>query len=553
MALVGSMYLVVAWRHRAPIVFADEQGYLGNARWLAGGKHWWMDSASFFRIGYPILLAPLFLLIDDPELTYRAALFVNVLLCAALAGLLYLIARRVGAAGHRGALVAALIGCAYPAIVVQTVIAWAEITAMVGVALLVLTAWMAVKRPRAATLVALASVVLFLDAVHGRFTLMIPVSLLFYGYLILARKDLRVAAVLSVIFLIAGWRVVGLVQRAAFRARWDAGSMQPIGVARMLAAWPSDIVGALVGQLWYLSAATAGLLVLGSAALVRALTAGESSNHTETPRQRHGRIDGRVSAIYVCALLGSVVVVSTLTIGAGVHVVAVKDYRVDYIFYGRYNEALVPTLVAVGAGSLFSARTRRQAAALLGVAAASTAVLGALSLAIRGGKSYVGPISGVTMVALKPFLGIGAGGMVRSVFVLRVTLGACVLTAVLAAVALVRPEAVAAVVLAAFISIAGKNALLTSNTDVAVPTYRELRARAPTVVAYDLNRRTDIGYYGLPFWLSHSNFVAFHESDGRWPTADLYVGPAQWPEAVARRLRLLAVDPLTNEGYWVPA
>src|SRR5262249_44556837 len=263
-------YLIVVWGHRAPVVYADEAGYLGDARWIVHGQPWPMDSASFYAAGYSALIA-VFFLADNPEWIYRAALLLNVVLCAVLAASLYFIARRIGSASHRGALLAALIGCVYPAIVVQTTVAWTELTAMTGVALLLLAAWNAVRRPRPLSLVGLAAMVLFLDAVHGRFALLVPITVLLFGYLLVTRRDLRFASASTGMLLIVGWWFIRTIQRAALHARWDPqAAFQPFGLADARSAFPWDIARCLVGQLWYLLAATGGLIVLGVAALVHA-------------------------------------------------------------------------------------------------------------------------------------------------------------------------------------------------------------------------------------------------------------------------------------------
>ncbi len=176
MALVAAVYLTLALRHRAPVVYADESGYLGNARWLTGGPRWWMDSAAFYGLGYPLLLVPIFILVEDPELLYRSVLLLNVVLCALLASLLYLVSRYVAVATHRAALLAATVGVAYPAIAVHVGIAWVEIVASVGVALLILTASYALARPSVTSFAAHAVVIVYLVGVHGRFTLLSPIA-----------------------------------------------------------------------------------------------------------------------------------------------------------------------------------------------------------------------------------------------------------------------------------------------------------------------------------------------------------------------------------------
>ncbi len=250
-----------------------------------------------------------------------------------------------------------------------------------------------------------------------------------------------------------------------------------------------------------------------------------------------------------------ILAVSIATIAAGVESTG-GALRVDYIFYGRYNDALVPTLLALGVSALFEPRARRWVPQVLAGAAVGIGLLGLATVALRRGISYTGLHHPLTMPALDPFLGIGPRSRVESPFVAPVTIGAVVVAALLALLAKVRPAAVTAVLLLGFAWIAYKDVVPASRTitsnDAASPVYRALRERRPATVAYDIDQMAVNTYYGLPFWLDDSAFVAFRASGGAWPEADLYVGPAAWPAANTRGLQLLTVDPITKQGYWVP-
>jgi len=130
---------------------------------------------------------------------------------------------------------------------------------------------------------------------------------------------------------------------------------------------------------------------------------------------------------------------------------------------------------------------------------------------------------------------------------------ACLVIGLVVLALVVRPRLAVALVFVFFSVLAVKNVVPRSATNVDVPVYRELAARSPRTVAYDLDHRTVIGYFGLPFWLNRSDFVEFHSSSGDWPDAQLYVGPVTWPAAVDRGLERVAVDRVTAQGYWAAA
>ena len=59
---------------------ADELGYLGNARYIAGTSHLPdMQGTQLYHFGYSLFLLPAFWLFSDPVSTYRAVVVINAL------------------------------------------------------------------------------------------------------------------------------------------------------------------------------------------------------------------------------------------------------------------------------------------------------------------------------------------------------------------------------------------------------------------------------------------------------------------------------------------
>jgi len=61
-------------KYNGPAFLADEMGYLANAIFLSGHK---VDGASSYHAGYSLLLAPLFLLLDDTNIIWQGAVLIN--------------------------------------------------------------------------------------------------------------------------------------------------------------------------------------------------------------------------------------------------------------------------------------------------------------------------------------------------------------------------------------------------------------------------------------------------------------------------------------------
>src|SRR6266705_1132151 len=130
-----------------PTNFADEPGYLANARVIAGGVPGALQMAALYRGGYSLLLLPAQWLGHWPLSVYQGVLVTNALLTKVF---------RVPA---RTALIAAFLATLYPPLVVTTQFASAEslLPALVLLAAITLSAVVTASRPRAAAGWAIAS------------------------------------------------------------------------------------------------------------------------------------------------------------------------------------------------------------------------------------------------------------------------------------------------------------------------------------------------------------------------------------------------------------
>ncbi|MBX7268091.1 hypothetical protein KIF24_19985 [Micromonospora sp. Llam7] len=100
--LVLGWLLGVAWRvwlarnASMPFAHTDEDGYLNTARALAGGPGGFSsENETLRRIGYPLLIAPAFLLDREFVDTYLLVRLINAALNATLLPLGYLLGRRL--------------------------------------------------------------------------------------------------------------------------------------------------------------------------------------------------------------------------------------------------------------------------------------------------------------------------------------------------------------------------------------------------------------------------------------------------------------------------
>jgi hypothetical protein len=554
MLLVGSIYAILAWSHRAPIVYADEPGFLGNARWLTGGPHWWMDSAGSLRIGYPLLIAPVFALVGNPASIYRIVLLINCVMVASMAGVLFLLVRRVVGASRSAALAASAIACAYPALSVQSGIAWAEVTSMLGVAVFVLTAWRLLQRPSQSTMLSNAAIAVFLSLVHNRFLAIPFLCLATLAAIAVTRRDLRLPALLTVAAVTVGWLLGEGLQAAVQRSRWDSATAHSgaFSVHAVLQSIPIDLFRAVTGQVWYLLVGTAGLVLLGLAALIRGFLLQPRDSGSPSCQRP---LSGPLMLSYVLLALSSVVAISSVFAAAG-YTQLPSAPRLDQIAYGRYNDAVVPTLVALALGALLVGLPRRGNTKLLAISALATFAAGSLLVALRPHVTMLPSVNPAKVPSIFPWIANGRGHLYSQSSVVWVTIVATGVIAVLALLVSTRPRLACAGVLCIFAAVAAMDVSAIAPTErlvaQGIPLYERLHNLDPGIVAYDLDDKTGFGYFGLPFWLNQSHFIGFYASSRSWPRAQLFVGPAVWPQAKVRGLRLLDVDPVSKQGMWLP-
>lgn len=341
-----------------PLVPADEVGYLGNARYLAGAAHLPdMRGTSFYHFGYSLLLVPLFWLFTEPVAVYKAAIFINALLVSGLFFPLRFIIASVVRLSPRAADWIAFACCLYPSLVLYSSLAWSESAFLLVYALAVAQfgRFLATTSTRDLLLMVLAVGSLY--TIHPRALPILAAVLVYLALLtglrvISAGRLLLAGSAMAALFAVT--RVVNMHLQAT---GWGGGGDRygAVRLARRLA--PDADLPALVeramGQLLYVSLASQGLALLGLVAMVW-LVAGAL---------RSGSVRGAL------ATPGTGVPLFVLTTGGGVFLGAttLKLYAVhgelgvrgaDFI-HGRYNEALAVVALAYGLAEWWRRDLRR--------------------------------------------------------------------------------------------------------------------------------------------------------------------------------------------------
>ncbi|NLU78862.1 hypothetical protein HCA58_10815 [Micromonospora sp. HNM0581] len=421
--MVGGWLLATAWRiwlarHAGmPFAHTDEDSYLNTARALAGGPGGFSsENETLRRIGYPLLIAPAFLLGREFSDTYLLVRVINAALNATVLPLAYLLGRRLLALRPVPAFVAALAAATLPAVVFHTTVAMTD--AVLGPLLL---AWLLavhrlVDRPGLATATMCGAFAGACHLMHSRGVVIVA------GYALLAlvlfvRRRLGPAALLAAVIAVlaavltneVGIRLLGeSVQLLGKPA--DGNAARALTSVRGL----SQVLASVGTQLWYLTVVTFGLAGLaGAEAVIRVFRRGGAATRWT----------------FGVALLVTVGV----AFGAELVLAGVPD-RVPDAIYARYVQMFASFWLLVGVGLLFGTAYRpllRRA----GVAVLLLAVGGALirlrldRAEARGVPLRWGGFSAPDLVALtdgwqqmRPLVGsaIGIAGCLLVVLVLAV-------------------------------------------------------------------------------------------------------------------------------------
>jgi hypothetical protein len=94
-SIVGLFMVTIAWRMKGPTVHPDEFGFLLNGQILLGNHEAVVPTGSFYPVGYGVVTAIGSALFGGITGAYRFALFFNLACAVAVAGLIYVLARRI--------------------------------------------------------------------------------------------------------------------------------------------------------------------------------------------------------------------------------------------------------------------------------------------------------------------------------------------------------------------------------------------------------------------------------------------------------------------------
>jgi hypothetical protein len=353
-AIVVGFLLQLGWRLwlartvDAPAGHPDEDNYLIAARVLAGGPGGYSsENGPFRRIGYPLLLAPLYWVPGDAFDIFRRVQVLGAAAGALVFPLSTLVARRLLALAPAMAIGAAFTAALLPAVVFYADLALTDsvLPALFLAWLLLTHRWLVAATPRQRWCFALAAGASagYIYTVHVRGTMIALVHVLLVVAVAVNRRRERGTVATALASAAATGAVgalnpvvIGVIGDEITLAGTDPGAQ--LSTALSVGWGIALVLLRVIGQLWYLGVATLGLGALGLLTAARPVL---------RPRTLWSRLAEPPTLVLAAACAATVLIAfgSAASLPFG-------ESRINYFAYPRYLHFAYPLWFLVGFAAL---------------------------------------------------------------------------------------------------------------------------------------------------------------------------------------------------------
>jgi hypothetical protein len=542
-SVVALLHLLFLWGNRGPVLYQDALGYLGNARFLAGGTPPHFDGTGYYNVGYSLLLVPIYWVTQQSGIVWAAAVLINVFLAVAILLPSYFLARRLFTLPRRQALLVAVATSLTPALLLQPGRIWVEtifpFVFLATAVLLLLT--VDTKRGIFAFGTGLASGYLIL--IHGRgfAVLAALILILLTGY---ALRELRFRLVAFTVAGAAIGIVVDRILRSYLMAHlWTATAPHNANpVQNMLDALAPyrlhETSATLLGHIWYVVVTTFGIAIVGFVAL---LIIAYRCRRFDSDRTRM-----LVALFLVLSVAGAAVLSSSFLANAT---------RLDARVYGRYLEGFTPVLILAGVAWTLA---QRKAWRITAIAAVSLPAFGLALVSMTGPDAMTGNAIKLTipgLLGLQTIVSGSGGTWVHHVDVVAISLLAAFVGGLVALAAWWRTVAGAAaiVVFTVAVTFIGK----TTSWDPFVSFFFNEFNDIPTALQ-ELPEHDPVAYDRSFFLVDSRNLYEFRLAPRRLAFVDdaCEVHPGDVvistsdPDLLVDGFTLIAADGVPKQGLW---
>ena len=494
----GIFMTTVAMRQAGPTVHPDEWGFLSNGQVLIGHTEAPIPTGSFYPAGYGLVTGLGALVTGSLPGSYRFALLANVVLAVLTAWFAGRLAvRGFGATKLMGRLVSALV-FVLPGTIVTAMFAWPETASRLAFLVFISLVMTVAKNRTSIQVLGLGLFTGLMPALHGRFTLLIPVVGAVFLWWGIQRLISRRTALLAIFVTAVGYEGSRLLNQFVKQSLYEESYDQETRLLSRLVdpnLWPA-LLRTMVGQTWYLTATSCGLLGVGIAFAIRRIRSEGGARTVSSDPQRLGLL---------------VLIVSSMLVVFTGGLQLLHGNRGDHLIYGRYVEILVPALLVVACVGIEKASVLAQRAWLLtGLYGWAVSLLYVL---VDGGDGVKGGYLRNNIV----FPNIVGTDIVRYlVSPSLINFGAVfVLAAVVLWTVLRRHGTWSVVVLTVALAVgsmySGSRSILTRTDDLQAvrPSLVVVQESGTQLVGFDMGVRNDRSYYYLRYKLHPIKIVRF--------------------------------------------
>ena len=336
MAVSLIIALVTAARISGPSIRPDEWGYLLNGQVLIGHEEVRLPFSEMYPAGFGVITGAWAWMSGSLQTAFRLTLFTNIALIAVLGSLVFSFAvRTLHASRATGYLVAALV-IASPGTLAGSLFSLPETLCKVLFMLLVVLIARLVSEPRVFLVVMFGALSGVAPVFSGRLvaiTISAAVLLLLFLWKRVLNRSLVLFGAVSIIVGYVIARILNSVVRDVLYYGRPSGEGRILGRATTVNLWP-EVIREIAGQIWYVSAATACLGLVGLVAMVRAVM-----KKAHAYKRSDEQSPERFAFVFILMTFAFLIVLGALQLALG--------KRADHFIYGRYVETCIPALFVV--------------------------------------------------------------------------------------------------------------------------------------------------------------------------------------------------------------
>ena len=534
---------VIGLQMEQPFIIADEIGYLGNARYLAGVSHMPdLRTTAFYHFGYSLFLLPAFWLFPDPVQAYKAVMVINALLSGLLFFPLYYVLDSILSTPRWLSIVASFTTCLYPSFVLQSNVAWAESAFITFCALLLALFIVLLNHKSYVAAVAFGCTASFLYTIHPRGLPIFVIAVAYLTLLALLRVLPMLRALAGIISACAIFVLTRVINAHLEIAGWGDQAIRNVPTVAAIASKVTHFKSFLLvvlAQILYLSQATYGLFLLGVASIF--LLFWRRVSAVSQTRIHDGTLHWYTFLLLTSlgAFLASTLKIQSLKRGG-------------QLIYGRYNEAFLAPYLAFAIIALYSAKPDRPRVSTHTFLV--VAILGGLTLLVLAGRWHdfpQGPVVAANVFGIYP--------AVRDLG--KLNLSTISLMAISVFLAL-RFAVMKSFVLGVLLVVALFSAVVVYDYRV-VLLQAQRGLRASTTLASEIRSLSDIKtisydwsayhpvFFNYQYLLPNIVFHKFYSGQGGTPTSEAVISGNDWRLADTLDAEFVALENGVNNALWI--